>query len=127
MNRVERWFVSFRADARPQEQERRGFDKTPKTRLFIYSLQHAAFTIIAFGQGKPHLRSATGKAPVPSVPLLDRRTTDFFLIASPLKMGRIEPALRTEVQHAQIHRLVSVGHRLLCEKIPSAKTVASNH
>ena len=70
---------------------------------------------------------STRKAPVPSVPLLDRRTTDFFLIASPLKMGRIEPALRTEVQHAQIHRLVSVGHRLLCEKIPSAKTVASNH
>jgi len=105
-------------------------------RLFIYSLQRAAFTKIALGYGNAHLRSAR-KAPVPSVPLLGRRTTDFFLIlwflffrafffsrwtfASPLKIGRIEPALRTEVQHAQIHRLVSFGHRLLCEKIPSAK------
>ena len=42
-------------------------------------------------------------------------------LASPLKIGRIEPALRTEVQHAQIHRLVSVGHRLLCEKILTVK------
>jgi len=36
MNRVERWFVSFRADARPQEQERRGFDK-PQRRDFLFT------------------------------------------------------------------------------------------
>ena len=85
MNRVERWFVSFRTNARPLEQERRGFDKTPshnpvpKKRLFIYWLQRAAFTKIALGYGKTHLRSAR-KASVPSVPLLGRRTADFFLI-----------------------------------------------
>jgi len=49
-------------------------------------------------------------------------------LASPLKIRRIEPALRTEVQHAQIHRLVSFGHRLLCEKILTVKkTLSSNH
>jgi len=88
-------------------------------RLFIYSLQRAAFTIIAPGRGKPHLRISH------FVIFENLFFRAFFFsrstFASPLKIGRIEPALRTEVQHAQIHRLVSVGHRLLCEKIPSAK------
>ena len=110
--------------------------------FFIYSLQRAAFTKIALGHGKTHLRSAR-KAPGLSFPLLDRairvpkeqwlsknqdrRTMDSFFslwflkfvfrafffsrstFASPLKIWRIEPALRTEVQHARIHRLVSLG------------------
>jgi len=90
----------------------------PKTRLFIYSLQRAAFTKIAPGRGKPHLR-------ISHFVIFENLSFRAFFFrstfASPLKIKQIEPALRTEVQHAQIHRLVSFGHRLLYEKIPSAK------
>jgi len=39
--------------------------------FYIYSFQRAAFTKIALRHGKTYLRS-TRKAPVPSVPMLDR-------------------------------------------------------
>ena len=167
INRVERWFVSFRTNAYPLEQERWGFDKNtnhnpvPKTRLFIYSLQRAAFTKSLLDMVE-RIYEVPGRqqdqaSPCWTEPSECQKSSDFpktridvswtsssfcdfwkfvfsrvfffrSTFASPLKIGRIEPALRTEVQHARIHRLVSFGHRLLCEKILTVKkTVSSNH